>query len=48
VNEEGKKEGFGRRCYADGKIKEGFFVNDKLDKYGRVIFTDNSYYDGKY
>ena len=39
-------EGICRRVWNDGTITEGMFRNDKLNGYGRVIFTDGGYYVG--
>jgi len=45
-NNQNKMEGFGRICFTDGEIQEGFFVNGSKNGFGRTIYPKGSYYIG--
>ena len=46
VNKELERHGFGRTCWYDGQVQEGYYVHNKLNGYGRAISDDGDFYAG--
>jgi len=42
-----KTEGFGRLTWYDGEILEGYFINNQVHGYSRVIYKSKDYYEGQ-
>ena len=46
-NTSGQRDGFGLNISQNGIIYKGFWTNDKIDKYGLILFNDKSFYLGE-
>ena len=44
----GLREGLGRQCVHNDRIIEGFFKDDMVDGFARIIYLSGDYFEGNY